>query len=674
LGGATFSITPNPIPGGSANPLVVTDGGAGDPDGTANGIIVIDPAVPNVSYTVTETAAPTGYIGDPDPQSKTVPANGTATFTFVNTLGKLVWEKYGPDGTTLLGGATFEITPNPKTGTGTLTVVDNGANDDDATAGEFAVEDARVGTYSVCETVAPAGYILDTGCANVSVSAASPTGSITAGTFVNTLGSIEWLKHGPNGTTLLGGATFEVTPSPLTGTGSLIVVDDSAADADKTPGEFKITDARVGTYQVCETAAPSGYIMDPDCAEVTVSAATPAASIPTGTFVNTLGSIAWEKYDDDDALLGGATFSVDPDPSDGVGTMTVVDNGANDADPAAGKFKVINVPTGSYTITETAAPAGYTADQRSCTIVVSQADPEGDKVCQFVNTPIPPSISVVKTAGSSAASQVADGATYTTEAFADNTVYKYVVTNTGAVTLLNVTLTDDNGTPGNTSDDFAVCATVASLAPSASFTCHATKSITADTTNIATAAGVSIGAGLPASDTDDAVVDVVGPAITVMKTAGGSAGSQVADGATYSTEVFNNNVTYAYLVTNTGEVTLNGITLLDDAGTASGADDFFVTCPTTSLAPGASMTCTATKTLVADRTNIATVTGFTAQKPDVPVTDTDDAVVVILTPSIDVVKTAGNAADGAVLAAEAGPITYTYVVKNDGPSPSSRSP
>lgn len=667
LGGATFSITPNPIPGGAGDPLVVTDGGANDPDATANGIIVIDPAVPTVEYTVTETAAPAGYIGDPDAQSKTVPANGTATFTFVNTLGKLVWEKYGPDGTTLLGGATFEITPNPKTGSGTLTVVDNGANDGDATAGEFSVTDARVGTYSVCETVAPTGYILDTGCAEVSVSAASPTGSISAGTFINTLGSIEWLKHGPDGEALLGGATFSVTPNPLTGTGSLSIEDDSAADADKTPGKFKISDARVGTYEVCETAAPSGYIMDPDCASVTVSAATPAASIPTGTFVNTLGSIAWEKFDDNEALLGGATFSVDPDPSDGVGTMTVVDNGANDADPAAGKFKVVNVPTGSYTITETDAPAGYTADQGSCTVVVSQEDPAGDQVCQFINTPIPPSIGVVKTAGSATDSQVADGATYTTEAFADNTVYKYVVTNTGTVTLLNVTLFDDNGTPGNTSDDFEVCAAVASLAPAASFTCYATKSITADTTNIATAAGVSIGAGLPASDTDDAVVDVVGPAITVIKTAGGSAGSQVADGATYATEVFNDNVTYAYLVTNTGEITLNDITLLDDAGTVSGADDFLVTCPMTSLDPGASMTCTATKTLVADRTNIATVTGYTEQRPDVPVTDTDDADVVIETPSIDIVKTAGDATDGSVLAAEAGPITYTYVVENDGP-------
>jgi hypothetical protein len=60
VSGATFSISPNPIPGESASPLVIVEGGAGDPDGQADGAIVIDPATPG-SYTVVETAAPAGY-------------------------------------------------------------------------------------------------------------------------------------------------------------------------------------------------------------------------------------------------------------------------------------------------------------------------------------------------------------------------------------------------------------------------------------------------------------------------------------------------------------------------------------------------------------------------------------------------------------------------------------
>ena len=54
-------------------------------------------------------------------------------------------------------------------------------------------------------------------------------------------------------------------------------------------------------------------------------------------------------------------------------------------------------------------------------------------------------------------------------------------------------------------------------------------------------------------------------------------------------------VTYSYVVTNTGTVTLTNITVLDDNGTPNyTADDFYATCPSTTLAPAASMTCTAT--------------------------------------------------------------------------------
>ena len=45
----------------------------------------------------------------------------------------------------------------------------------------------------------------------------------------------------------------------------------------------------------------------------------------------------------------------------------------------------------------------------------------------------------------------------------------------------------------------------------------------------------------------------------------------------------------------------------------------------------------------------------------------DEVVVIPQKPSITIVKTAGDAADGAVLSTEPGMVTYTYVVTNDGP-------
>ncbi|HEX6249226.1 MAG TPA: prealbumin-like fold domain-containing protein [Nocardioidaceae bacterium] len=79
--GATFLIEPDPTPGSSATSLTVTDGGQNDPDGTADGIIVINPVEPG-EYTVTETATPDGYFF-PAQRSQTVQVAQSASAELV---------------------------------------------------------------------------------------------------------------------------------------------------------------------------------------------------------------------------------------------------------------------------------------------------------------------------------------------------------------------------------------------------------------------------------------------------------------------------------------------------------------------------------------------------------------------------------------------------------------
>jgi hypothetical protein len=65
-------------------------------------------------------------------------------------------------------------------------------------------------------------------------------------------------------------------------------------------------------------------------------------------------------------------------------------------------------------------------------------------------------------------------------------------------------------------------------------------------------------------------------------------------------------VQWTYVVTNTGEVNLTAISVTDNRGVA-------VTCPKTTLAPGESMTCTASGTATAGQySNIGTATGTPA--------------------------------------------------------------
>ncbi|MGK2849572.1 MAG: DUF7507 domain-containing protein [Candidatus Limnocylindrales bacterium] len=112
------------------------------------------------------------------------------------------------------------------------------------------------------------------------------------------------------------------------------------------------------------------------------------------------------------------------------------------------------------------------------------------------------------------------------------------------------------------------------------------------------------------------------PTILLVKTAG-----TAADGAVFETEP--GPVTYTYKVTNTGPLTLFNVTVTDDAGTpGTPGDDFTATCPKTTLAPAESMTCTFTKTVLVDTTNIAVARGVTAEGN--PAQDDDDAKVVTL--------------------------------------------
>lgn len=56
----------------------------------------------------------------------------------------------------------------------------------------------------------------------------------------------------------------------------------------------------------------------------------------------------------------GATFTAD---GPGTNDITVVDNGANDADGRIGEVCVLGQPTGTYTVTENAPPTGYGAGE-----------------------------------------------------------------------------------------------------------------------------------------------------------------------------------------------------------------------------------------------------------------------------------------------------------------------
>ena len=129
-----------------------------------------------------------------------------------------------------------------------------------------------------------------------------------------------------------------------------------------------------------------------------------------------------------------------------------------------------------------------------------------------------PNIDVVKTAGATLQSQVADGAVYET-LDGSTVVYKYVVTTLDPDGLTAVQVTDNRCSPvtfvsGDTGSD-------GKLMPGESWIFQCSKALTiatdgAEVTNVVTASGQPALGGR-VTETDDAVVDLRHPAVTIDK-------------------------------------------------------------------------------------------------------------------------------------------------------------
>ncbi|MBE7163629.1 MAG: DUF11 domain-containing protein, partial [Williamsia herbipolensis] len=210
-----------------------------------------------------------------------------------------------------------------------------------------------------------------------------------------------------------------------------------------------------------------------------------------------------------------------------------------------------------------------------------------------------------------------------------------------------------------------VCTT---LAPSAQTTCTASYRVTQDDVdhgsihNSAVARGTSPNNGPVTSPADGAEVTATpSPQLTLVKSA--SPGTVTRAGQT---------VGYAFLVTNTGNVTVDDIAIVDTL-TAPAGPEITPSCPVTSLAPQQSVTCTADYRVTADDIdngaidNSAVATGATGAGTAVTSTPSTATIGVIAQPAIELVKTATPQdldGDGNLGAGDT--ITYTFAVRNTG--------
>ena len=361
-------------------------------------------------------------------------------------------------------------------------------------------------------------------------------------------------------------------------------------------------------------------------------------SIVTCNFINVrqTGKLVIEKIST--PITGSFSFTTTGPANSGLpGTIPMTTTA-----PSVKTTSTFTVPTGVYTVTEATSPdwllsgpvCAATGSGSSGTPNAGRGvytvGANGIVTCTFTNTQAQRSLSIVKTATPQTYNQVNQQISYS-----------YLVTNNGNVTLSGPFTVSDNKASVS-------CPATASLAPGASIICTATYTITQadlDAGSVTNVASATNGSTTSPTDTET-VTAVPNASLSIVKTATPTTYNQV-----------NQQISYSYLVTNNGNVTLSGPFSVSDNKAS-------VSCPATaSLAPGASITCTASYTITqADLdagsvTNVASATNGTTTSP----TDTE-TVTAVPNASLSIVKTAtptdlqpGQPAIG-----------YSYLVTNNG--------
>lgn len=246
----------------------------------------------------------------------------------------------------------------------------------------------------------------------------------------------------------------------------------------------------------------------------------------------------------------------------------------------------------------------------------------------------------------------------------DTVTYTFHVTNTGNVTLTTLAIAESafSGTGAIAAPD---CGSGA-LAPGADVSCTVAYQVTQEdvdagtVTNTAFATAAS-GAGIVSSGPSTATVTIDrAPALSLVKSASPAAPADFVAGQT---------ITYSFVITNTGNVTITDPAVQEGDFTGTGTLDTPVCDPAGPLAPGAQLTCSTVYTVTQEDidageiTNSATATGsgpagsapLSPPSSSVTVPEPAKAALALLkTADVRTLSTAGQV------------VTYTFTVTNTG--------
>ncbi|WP_100486720.1 SpaA isopeptide-forming pilin-related protein [Sporolactobacillus pectinivorans] len=270
-------------------------------------------------------------------------SSGSGTGSGVN--GSLTIFKDDAVSHAALPGATFTLYDS--TGTTPLRTLTTGTN------GEVAFNNFKYGTYILKEIQAPVGYTISNALVNgtpVTIDAtSSAAGALT--TIDDNQNKVILTKQDVNGNGLTG-ATFSLLkdgqPYPI---GHAI---------QSVAGQVEIDGLVPGSYELTETVAPTGYLINstPINFTVTENANNQIPDVNLGTLTDYQGSATLTKDDNANHPLAGAVYELQMQSGDG-SWNTIETNLVTGSD---GTVSASGLAPGTYQFVETQAPAGYTVN------------------------------------------------------------------------------------------------------------------------------------------------------------------------------------------------------------------------------------------------------------------------------------------------------------------------
>ena len=321
-----------------------------------NGELLFSNLSPDGEYYLVETKAPNGYELDETkhPVSFAGKADYTLTYRVKNKqqvqIGSIKIVKQDKESKKRLTGAEFQWKDTVTGKTGTVTV---------GTDGTVTIPNLAVNrTYELTETKAPTGYVLDKTVHKVTLTTAQANKVVTV-IIENTAqkGSIKIVKQDKDSKKRLTGAEFQWKDT-VTGKTGIVTVG--------TDGTITIPNLSVNrTYEITETKAPVGYVLDKTVHKVTLTTAQ-ANKVVTVIIENTAqkGSLAIIKVDKDSRKrLAGAEFKWRDTVTGKEGTVVADKNG---------QALITNLPVNRvYEITEIKAPNGYILNNKTYRVTLT---------------------------------------------------------------------------------------------------------------------------------------------------------------------------------------------------------------------------------------------------------------------------------------------------------------